>query len=313
MRKNVLLWVCCMSVMLVALAANNSFSKGTFGSNVNNFCLDSNPYTGDCLLCHTSDSKGDPHPGQDAYKSEDFCYFCENDSACVSTPVDNDGDGYDNTIDCDDNDAAINPGAIENCTDGIDNDCDNLIDTLDPSAEGCPLDNDGDGYDNTTDCNDNDAAINPGATEDCTDGIDNDCDNLVDTQDPGAVNCPLTCTDGDVDTYNIEGGECGAVDCDDFDAAVNPAATEDCTDGIDNDCDTKVDCADSACIGDPACVADSCVDYQNRKNCNADPACSWSGKNKSCEDIVFCSDYNGDQEACAVNGCRWNKKKLTCR
>ncbi len=75
-----------------------------------------------------------------------------------------------------------------------------------------------------TDCNDNDPAINPGATETC-DGLDNDCDGLL---LPGE-------TDADGDGYMV----CEN-DCDDTDAAVNPGATEICN-GIDDDCDGLVD------------------------------------------------------------------------
>ena len=103
--------------------------------------------------------KKDPAPEKDAYLAGDLCYFCQSDSACGTGPVDADSDGY------------------------------------------FPLD----------DCNDNDAAINPGAEENFTDGIDNDCDNLIDAQDPDAVGCPVTCTDADADTWSVEGGECGVV------------------------------------------------------------------------------------------------------
>ncbi len=74
------------------------------------------------------------------------------------------------------------------------------------------------------DCNDNNSAINPGATEIC-DGLDNDCDgNLL----PGEV-------DNDGDGYMVCAG-----DCDDNDASVNPGATEVCN-GIDDDCDGDID------------------------------------------------------------------------
>ena len=43
------------------------------------------------------------------------------------SPLDEDGDGYDSSEDCDDADASVRPGAVEIC-DGVDNDCDDQID-----------------------------------------------------------------------------------------------------------------------------------------------------------------------------------------
>ena len=64
---------------------------------------------------------------------------------------------------------------------------------------------------------------------------------------------PPDCTDRDQDGYAIEGGMCGPVDCDDSNPKVNPGVVEsqaagNCTDGIDNDCDTLVD-TDPECGG----------------------------------------------------------------
>ncbi len=53
---------------------------------------------------------------------------------CARAPVDLDGDGYAPPEDCDDGDAAVNPGAAEACDDGVDNDCDGAIDEDCPSA-----------------------------------------------------------------------------------------------------------------------------------------------------------------------------------
>jgi len=133
------------------------------------------------------------------------------------------------------------------------------------------------------DCNDNAVSIHPGAQEDCLDGFDNDCDGLIDQNDPNAVNCTFTCTDTDGDNYLLEGGLCGPVDCNDADDAINPAACdiigdgidqdcngkdrtkgkdcppynvtrEICYDGIDNDGDGKTDCADKKdCVKAPNC------------------------------------------------------------
>jgi hypothetical protein len=95
------------------------------------------------------------------------------------------------------------------------------------------------------DCDDTNPLVNPGMEENCSNGIDDDCDGAVDGAD---LSC-LVCTDADTDGYAVEGGACGAVDCNDGDPAINPGVIEVCDNGIDDDCDGAVDGDDSQCLG----------------------------------------------------------------
>ncbi|MCH5373570.1 MAG: putative metal-binding motif-containing protein, partial [Planctomycetes bacterium] len=89
--------------------------------------------------------------------------------------VDADGDGYTpNQGDCDDSNPNINPGEIDLCGDGVDQDCSGVDAICDPGE----IDNDGDGYVvSQGDCDDYDSTVNPGADEIC-DHVDNDCDGV---------------------------------------------------------------------------------------------------------------------------------------
>ncbi|NOY92805.1 MAG: hypothetical protein GXP55_16570 [Deltaproteobacteria bacterium] len=157
--------------------------------------------------------------------------------------------------DCDDADADVHPGATEVC-DGVDNDCNAMID--DGVATTYHPDSDTDGFgdadatlamdaceapagfvEDATDCDDTDADVHPGATEVC-DGIDNDCNAAVDDA-LAAPACALTdgvCS-GSVKTC---GGAAGWLDCDATSyGASYEAGTETLCDGLDNDCDGVVD------------------------------------------------------------------------
>jgi len=87
---------------------------------------------------------------------------------------DNDGDGYPISVDCDDGDPAINPGAAEVCGNSVDEDCSRVADPCPPPPE----DQDGDGSPLGTDCDDTNPDRYPEHPETECDGIDNDCDCL---------------------------------------------------------------------------------------------------------------------------------------
>jgi len=180
MKKFLTLTIVALMFVVPMFAAHHAEAYGDYGTAVNDGCLDSNPWDGTCRYCHVS-TRSEVTPQMTGYLTTGPCYFCPTDSACVVGPVDGDGDGYASDVDCNDLDASVNPGVLEICDDGVDNDCNGLTDAFDPA-------------------------------------------------------CPITCTDGDGDGFSFEGGACGMIDCDDSNPDVYPGATEVCNDGIDQDC-----------------------------------------------------------------------------
>ena len=163
---------------------------------------------GDC-----NDNKAEVNPDM-VEISNGFDDDCSGDADDGLDPfaVDYDADGYSITDgDCNDIDAAVNPGATET-EDGRDEDCDGVADNGTDNA-GNTDDDDGDGYSIADgDCDDGDAAINPGATED-DGGFDDDCDGVADEDEYGA--------DYDGDGHSMRWG-----DCDDTDPSVHGFADD---------------------------------------------------------------------------------------
>ena len=192
-----------------------------------------------------------------------------------------------NNTDCNDNNAAVNSGATEICN-SIDDNCDTQIDEGVQSTFYADVDGDtyGDasssvqgctasvGYvSNSTDCNDANAAVNPGATEVCN-GTDDDCSGVADDG--------LTFTDYYAD-LDLDGYGAGAAtnacaqpvgyvltntDCNNFNAAVNPTATESCSTAFDDNCNGIVNEGCSAIAGDNPSNATS-MTTSIWPNCNA--------------------------------------------
>ncbi len=244
------------------------------------------------------------------------------------TPVrDLDGDGFVAVAyggdDCDDQDPTVNPDAREVCDSvhqkdtptpgpgtppaatpfpiqGIDEDCDGLVDDEDPDVDPATQsrwfpDTDQDGWGDAAsegslfcadpstmdqawstealDCNDQDPGIHVGALEVCN-GADDDCDGAVDDADEDVVGGSSWYADQDGDGYgNVEdvvvacvapaGYVSDGTDCDDTSSSVNPGALEVCN-GADDDCDGAVD----ATGGLAACYTPT----------NIDPGLFWAGE-----------------------------------
>ncbi len=90
-------------------------------------------------------------------------------------------------------------------------------------------------------------------------------------------------------------------------------AGEVCFDGIDNDGDNKIDCADGACFTDPFCGGSfikDCWQYANNDTCISN-GCKWFNDTYGswCDQAgAVCWQNDGDQTACARENasCVWN-------
>jgi formylglycine-generating enzyme required for sulfatase activity len=133
-----------------------------------------------------------------------------------------DDDGFFDAEDCAPDDSSIYPGAPDSYGDQVDQNCDGG-DGIDADGDGYPGNDDLDeAYSNLYDCDDNQASIHPGATDNVGDQRDTNCDGHDGTDNDGDGFASLS-SQGD--------------DCDDTDSSINPGAPDPYDDGLDTNCD----------------------------------------------------------------------------
>jgi len=103
----------------------------------------------------------------------------------------------------------------------------------------------------------------------CNNGVDDNCNNMIDCQDPGCFG-DRACLKVGVEICNngVDDDFDGYTDCADPDCATSPSCkpvmgTEICDNGRDDNGDGLVDCSDPQCTKFPACLAVKCtIDVQ---------------------------------------------------
>ena len=326
-------------------------------ANTTEACTAPTGYVTNSTDCDDSNPSINPSATEVCNGLDDDCDGQIDEGVKTTFYADADGDGYGdaanttqactaptgyvtNSSDCDDSNPAINPAATEVCN-GLDDDCDGLIDAADPGLTGGVtyyLDSDGDGFgdasnsiincslpngyvENSSDCDDNNATVFPGANELCN-GIDDDCDGQID-ENPVDGNSYYLDSDGDgfgnasnsIQACSTPNGYvANNTDCDDNNAAVFPGANELCN-GIDDDCDGQIDenpvdgntyyaDADGDGFGDPAVSIVACSVQNGYVANNTDCDDSNAGVNPDAPEICdgLDNDCNGNIDDNAIDG-----------
>jgi hypothetical protein len=161
------------------------------------------------------------------------------------------------------------------CDDGVDDDCDTLVDCSDPDCLGIDC---SEGLGSGEVCDAMGECTCPTTESDaasCQDGVSNDCDALVDCLDPDCTG--VRC---DAATGLCIGGSCDECPGGEIAGEGSTGGMATCTDEEDNDCDTLIDGEDPDCCrffgGQPCgnderkrCCSGSCVRIDQHPNCGS--------------------------------------------
>ncbi len=176
----------------------------------------------------------------------------------------------------------------QTCDDGIDNDCNGSTDCADSSCNGKTCGPHGNACANSScTCSGNGGTAQASETM-CFDGKDNDCDGLIDCDDP-----------------SCSGHGCGANNkrcvnmtcvCTVRDGGTVEATESICNDGLDNDCNGLTDCAEPACAGmtcganGRACAGTNCRCSGNGGTAQSPETNCSDGHDNDCNGLIDCAD-----------------------
>ena len=306
---------------------------------------DGNPFGNLEAVYSDQDTTESPQQGVDSVTPEPepdtsspLVFVCEdkdNDNFCANSIQESDQD-------CNDDVSAIHPNATEVC-DNVDQNCNGLVDESTGSVWYLDADSDGfgdsdqsivDGCDGANflvsvgnDCDDEDANVNPNATEVCN-GKDDDCDEDVDDEDTSLDELTQKPWHFDEDSdgfgdKDVTLSTCDQpsdyvgnnTDCDDSTASVNPDEDEVC-DEADNDCNGLSDEGvqtfsylddDGDGFGDSSEVSVGCGVEEgyvlDKTDCDDSESHSYPGGGEICDGEDNDCDGETDEVAASENLC----------
>ncbi|MEC8379706.1 MAG: putative metal-binding motif-containing protein [Myxococcota bacterium] len=195
--------------------------------------------------------------------------------------------------DCDDTNAFVNPEANELLGNGIDDNCNGIIDGTEGDISDPDIDDDNDGFtENEGDCHDDHPDIFPDA-EDIPNNIDDNCDGTIDEA--------TVFSDDDNDGWTERAG-----DCDDTDGDIFPDAIE-TENGIDDNCDGFVDEGSIEFDDDGDGVSDA------EGDCNDSDPWTFPGAVEDCDNVD--NNCNGEvdegNEAEETDACGFVSERTT--